>query len=817
MTKLASIASIAILSTLASAGEVPDFIDVTRAQIAARRLTSYYRVLYVTAHPDDEDNALIAKLARGRGAYVALLTLTRGNGGQNEIGPELGDALGLLRARELEAAHHFDGAVQLFGEADDFGYSFSVDETLRAWGEETMLRRIVAAIRTIKPHVIITMSPEGTGGGQHHQTTGQLTQEATRIATDSSRWPELGAGHRVQGIYARAWRRAPDGAKLIRDTSITETDHVLDISYSELGRLARAQHKCQGMVRLAESFDLKYSGLFSLEPRLSEQHPEIEHVWGAVDAWRRTPSLGLGALLTNDCRRSESIRRYEEESVNRYLASGLEDAELRLEPLGLLVGRYLALNTEVSANRDRLALGDSAEIRCKVQSDGANCRVRLQLFDRFGEIESRLFDLASGERSEKKFVLEAESITAQSGRLSIDPLTPDLADRLKPRRTPFEVSVSVEFGSHWIEIARHAVECETVLPNYPILYDVPLEVVPDPSVRPERPRRVLIEEQGEIEVVWLVSSLEPGQVEVTPELELPGWRLEPPSRTVNCLASGVEVPAKFKLTYQDGAKRVRLRCTTRHLGSGRVSREGYRVIQYPHIRRICERLASRTEVTAFSCRIRPDLRLGYVAGTGDTIPLALEDLGYHVDFLDHEDLLESDLDRFDTIVVGVRAYKERADLKAGQKRLMRWVERGGHLIVQYHKLELNDSKRESPFAPYPGLAVRRKRVTSPHAPVKLTEPEHPIFREPNLIGASDWSGWIQERGLYFVDVKPESPYRDLVLLEDPWAYNAGLKGGSLVEARVGEGGWIYVGLALFRQLPAGVPGAYRLLANLLAR
>jgi hypothetical protein len=275
--------------------------------------------------------------------------------------------------------------------------------------------------------------------------------------------------------------------------------------------------------------------------------------------------------------------------------------------------------------------------------------------------------------------------------------------------------------------------------------------------------------------------------------------------------------ARFSLRASSPFERpITIRAAARHEGSGRLSQNGYQVIDYPHIRRDALLHVAEIKVVPFRCQL-PDGRrqVGYIEGPGDDVITAIQSLGLRPTLLDAEELLRGDLARFDVIVTGVRAYKTREDLKSAQHRLREWVQSGGTLIVQYNKLEFNDGEDSSPFAPLRGARVGRRRVTVESSAVEVKFPGHPLFTTPNSIGPRDWQGWVQERGLYFLELTNEN-YEDLLVLQDPWPYNPALQGGAFVHARLGQGHWVYVGIGLFRQLPAGVPGAYRLLANLLA-
>jgi hypothetical protein len=253
-----------------------------------------------------------------------------------------------------------------------------------------------------------------------------------------------------------------------------------------------------------------------------------------------------------------------------------------------------------------------------------------------------------------------------------------------------------------------------------------------------------------------------------------------------------------------------------HSGEADTSHTGYLKIEYPHIRPGALLQEARVQVVPFACQVVDDVRVGYVEGAGDRVLEAMERIGLVAELLGPDELLDEPLDDFDVIVTGIRAYKVREDLKSAHARLLEWIEKGGTLLVQYNKFEFNaENEESSPFAPFPGTLVGRRRVTVEESPVVVRDPLHPVFVEPNQITEADWQGWVQERGLYFLDFT-DPRYQDLLELEDPWPYNDGPQGGSLVYAPLGGGEWVYVGVGLFRQLPAAVPGAYRLLANLIA-
>ncbi|HEY7700199.1 MAG TPA: NEW3 domain-containing protein, partial [Vicinamibacteria bacterium] len=290
----------------------------------------------------------------------------------------------------------------------------------------------------------------------------------------------------------------------------------------------------------------------------------------------------------------------------------------------------------------------------------------------------------------------------------------------------------------------------------------------------------------------------------------PGFRVEPEAAELSFEREDQAVTARFQLIPPDGiaSGSYRIRAVAR-LGDEEF-REGVQNIEYHHIQTRYLFHPAEARVEALDVHI-PPTRVGFIEGVGDEVPVAIRQLGAELTFLDEDDLAEGDLSQYDVIVTGVRAYLNRQDLRAYNRRLLDYVAHGGTLLVQYNKFEFNEAQ----WGPYP-KKVSNNRVTVEEAPIQILVPGHPVFQTPNRITADDWGGWVQERGLYFLAEEGDPRYQDLLASEDPWEYNKGVKKGMLVEARYGEGRWVYIGLGLFRQLPAGVPSAYKLFANLLS-
>jgi hypothetical protein len=327
-----------------------------------------------------------------------------------------------------------------------------------------------------------------------------------------------------------------------------------------------------------------------------------------------------------------------------------------------------------------------------------------------------------------------------------------------------------------------------------------------------------------------VRNATPGPAEALVRIEAPdGFQADPPPVKVSFRFEGEQRTLRFVLRAPGRLSEGRLMVRAVAEAQGRVFGDEVVSVGYDHIE---ERILLRTaqsQLLALRVRSSPQAVIGYVMGSGDAGPEALQQLGFPVTLLSAEDLAFGVLDRFTTIITGIRAYETRSDLRAHQARLMAFVERGGHLVVQYNRAAFNrreeprstespapsDAKSESPFAPYPA-AVTSERVTDETAPMRVLASHHPLLATPNVIVESDWQGWVQERGIQLLEAR-DPGYLELLASADPFPLNPGEKRGLLVDAKVGKGSWTYVGLALFRQLPAGVPGAYRLLANLASR
>jgi LmbE family N-acetylglucosaminyl deacetylase len=867
-------------------------------ELQLRKLDTVGNFMMTTAHPDDENNGMLAYFAHGKGFRTSLVTATHGEGGQNEIGPELFVPLAVLRTEELLAAHRFDGAEQYFTRAIDFGYSFSIEETLEKWGHQEILGDYVRMIRTIRPDVIVGFVFDGDGGGQHHQTSSRLTLEAFRAAADPAKFPEqIKEGLRpwqAKKFYYTAGFGPPSQARRSEPASagqgVVEAaanlnftggdvfDPVLGRTYNEIGGEARSMHKCQGMSQLLplpignagpmgpggvrayrlrdsvleggvaraekEIFDGVDTSLRSLTRFAGVNAPadlatRLDAIAATVVEARKAladngngaaaPAIARGLKAVRDLRGSLGSlgedARYEidlrlAQKEDQFEHALMLAADVRLDAIardGLVpAGQPVAVNL-IAAKRGTVPVAVTASVNGLVagpKDDGKACA---------GNVSSGTGNVTCA----KNLMVPADAkLTAAHFRngpvgaryvfdtdvpfgLPFRPTPYTATFTLTIENTSIEMTVPIEARSEGNIFSGEKRSEIHVVPAFAVTTS-PEIVVVSTSAPQTRDVRVTVTNHS--------SGAAAGDV----ALELPeGWRATPAAQPVKFSREDESITVRFTLqppaagvlaaaALKPGGNQFVLKAKV--TAAGKTFAQGYQVVEYPHTARRHVLVEPAVAVKALDVRVRPNLSVGYVMGVGDEVPAALEQLGVRLSLITPDELAWGDLSRYNVIVTGVRAYERRADLRANNQRLLDYANAGGTVIVQYNKFEFNDAQ----YGPYPAR-VGRERVTDENAEMRLLEPNHAVFTSPNPIGRADWAGWVQERGLYFLDADGRDPqYRDLVEFTEPFPYNQGVKRGALVEAKVGKGRWLYVGLGLWRQLPAGTDGAYRLMANLLS-
>lgn len=819
-------------------------MDGAQLGLAIRKLAVLESALYIAAHPDDENTALLAYLSREKLARVGYLSVTRGDGGQNLLGTETGDALGVIRTQELLAARRVDGAEQFFTRAIDFGFSKNPDETLAIWGRDSVLADMVWVIRRFRPDILITRFPtDGSGGHGHHTASAILAEEAFTAAADPARFPEqIARGARpwqAKRIVWNSWR--PDttrGAKMLR-LDLGRYSALLGRSYTEIAAEGRSMHKSQGFG------SAERRGSIESWYMLRGGAPADSDLFdGVVADWRRVPGAAQvaaqlaaasrtfdparpAASLPPLVRAHRELARLGDDPWVAFKRSELEEviracAGLWLEavaqfpsasPGGRIRVTALALNRSKAPlvlERVAMPFGALAAAPTAPAPPGG-----------FGGTAAMAEQGAPGSEVRDQKLPDNRAATAQA----VIQLPADLATtqpywlREPSGKGLFRVRNLALVGAPEDPPALSVrftvqIEGESIPYDVPVVYRStdpvlgeryrPFEVVPPVSLRLD---------QG----VYVFPDAAPREVRLTVEcgdeplsgvarLGLPeGWRAEPPGAPVALKGKGDEATLRFTVTPGAVPQAATLSAWVESGGARYANRRV--TIDYPHIP--VETLLPPAEARL----VRVDLKrvgdeVGYIAGSGDQIPDALRQMGFRVTALSDDDLGDASLSRFSSIVVGVRAYNTRPRLRIVQPRLLEYVRGGGTLVLQY---DTADDALKDRLGPWP-FTISRDRVTVEEAPIRLLKPDHPLLTRPNRITASDFEGWVQERGLYFPN--PYDPkYETVISSNDP---GEPARDGGILYAHYGNGVFIYTGYSWFRQLPAGVPGAYRLFANLVS-
>ncbi len=837
---------------------------------ALRRLQTIASALHTAAHPDDESTELLAYLARGEGARVAYLSLTRGEGGQNGIGPELLDGLGILRSEELLAARKLDGAEQYFTRAFDFGFTRSADETLKKWNREEVLGDMVRVMRTMRPLVVVNgFSGTNRDGHGQHQVAGMLTPEAIKAAADPARFPEqVKEGlqpWKVLKVYGRVFGQT-QGAMAAFD--VGKFDPVLGRSYAELAAEGRSKHRSQdfGMIQARGSqprsfprlesavevperessmftgLDISISGIArfagpngeQLIPALKEIREAAERAsaeFKAEDLPRIAPYLAAGLREVRALRSSlgslDAVSRANVDGLlarkerdfgdalvksNGIVVDALSNIEITTPggTVDVAVNVYAGQKSAAAAANDpkggiqiRLAAPEkwameslSGDAEAPSSGPPMRSRERADTTARFrvrvpeGEPPSQPYFLAR-ERTRDQY--DWEKTMPQTLPFAVPRLNAQVTMVLAGESVTITQPVEYRFSDKSFGEIRRDLK---VAPALALTVRPSLVVVPSGSAN--RTREV------SLEIVHHAGSATNG----TARLEVPtGWRVEGGERLIAFTRPGERASITFRITPAPNAVGAFDLKAIAQAG-GKEYSSGHTTIAYPHIETHLVYRPATIKAEVFDVKVAPGLKVGYVMGSGDDVPEALAQLGVNVKMIGETELTAGDLSSYDTIVLGIRVYEVREDVVANNKRLLDYVANGGTLIVQYNKQEFGRGN----FAPFPIKLDGSQRVTDETAPVAVLQPEHPLFNFPNKITAADWNGWVQERGLYFLSEWDE---RYTPLLSSADESGRQLAGGELF-ARVGKGNYVFTGYAWFRQLPAGVPGAYRLFANLIS-
>jgi LmbE family N-acetylglucosaminyl deacetylase len=786
---------------------------------AIERLSVLGHVLYVAAHPDDENTRLLAYLSGEKLVRAQYLSLTRGDGGQNLIGPQQGPLLGLIRTQELLAARAIDGAEQRFTRARDFGYSKNPEETLRIWDRAAVLSDVVLALRRFRPDVVITRFPSHGGDTHgHHTASAILAEEAFRAAAD----PGFQVSEKLPAWQAKriVWNRTLWNAKDGEDLSaflkldVGGFNPAVGLSYGEIAALSRSMHKSQGF-GAAPTRGHSYEYFLPVAGERAQAN-----LFDGIDlSWRRVPGGDKVAEKLSHARAEFKPERPDAVIPAllqaRAAMAALADSPWKREKLYDLddvIAWSAGLWLDATASEGHAVPGGSLPVTVTALNRSA-APLTLESLDLPGGVHIAVGKPLPREEPrsiELALVVPADARLSSPSWLS-EPPEPGLFKVEEPALIglpedppALQAVLTVAIAGHPLRFAR------------PIRYrfvdpvagerERAVEILPAVVVNPER-NLLLFPDAKPRTLRVSVSAFAPGaRGVVRPELP-PGWRVDPAERRFELTEPG-ETAASFEITPPAGqAAEATLRVQMQAFG--KTFDRGLVRVAPPHIPQ--QTVLPKAEVKL--CRfelLRGRRRIGYVPGAGDEVAPALAQAGYEVTILDDDTLATRPLAGYDAIVLGVRAFNTDPRLQKLHDRLMAYVAAGGTLVAQYNTSN-RIAKAPQKLGPYP-FEISQDRVTDETAAVRLAIAHHPVLSHPNRIAPADFNGWIQERGLYFAgtwDPRYETPLE----MNDP---GEPTRKGALLVARHGKGAFVYTGLAFFRQLPAGVPGAFRLFANLIA-
>ncbi len=812
------------LSTVNLFAQIKPQPDAATIKLRLKKLNFLGTVLYVAAHPDDENTRAIAYLANERLATTGYLSMTRGDGGQNLIGPEIRDQLGLIRTQELLAARRIDGGYQFFTRANDFGFSKNEKETFDIWNKQEILSDVVRVIRKFQPDIILTRFPADERAGHgHHTASGVLAQEAFDLTNDpqafSDQVAELGLWQ-VKGLYTntgRWWNKDIDEhTPGIVTMDVGVYNPLLGKSYSEIAAVSRTQHKSQGFGSSGNRGEaLEFFEFVKGYHAKKDIFENINTTWSRVEGGSKIEPLVKKVIA--DFNEEDPAASVPMLLQLRKQIMALKDGVWRsrkIEEINQLLQDCMGLYAAATANNYYVAPGDEVVSSFElVNRSTAPIAVKKITAARLGYDSVFRFSLAYNKPLELKIRKRVSADASYSDPYwlkeshSLGLFTvKDKALIGKPENDP-AINFQVEFD----------VNGETLSVNVPLIYRWtdpvkgelirPFEIVPPLHLNLSESVVVFNNNSGR-NISVLVKSNSDNALSGDILLELPkGWKSEPVQQRVDLAKRGEEKTLSFVI-YPSSEETTSTLKVKAKVGSQYFDK-AMQVISYDHFP--IQTLLPTAEAKLVRINLKKEGSLvGYVQGAGDEIPAALRNMGYEVWEMKNEEVTRENLAKVDAVVLGVRALNTNERIQFFMNDLLAYVNGGGTLIVQYNtnfRMEIGKDK----FSPYP-LSISRERVTDEGSEVKILKPQHPALSSPNQITSKDFEGWVQERGLYFPD-QWDPHFEALISTSDP---GEAPMDGSLLVSEYGKGYYVYTGLSFFRELPEGVPGAYKLFANLVS-
>jgi len=801
---------------------LPRPMNAAEIQLGLHKLNVLGRVLYIAAHPDDENTNLMALWSNGSLYDTAYLSVTRGDGGQNLLGPELRERLGVIRTRELLAARQIDHAQQFFTRAVDFGFSKSADETLRLWDREKILADVVWVIRKFRPDVIVTrFSPEDGLTHGHHTASAILAQEAFRAAADPNRFPEQLKWVKPWQATRLVWNTSPfffkNRNQAFDPTGLTIVEAggfapLLGKAFTEIAAASLSMHKSQGVGSPPRRGERKeYFKLLAGSPMTNGLFDGVDSTWkrvpNATDIGGRVRELSAKFSPSDPAASVPKLL----ELRKALTAVDNEWAVSKRAEVDRLIASCAALYMESSTALSAVSPGQPVPIKFDAINRSS---VPIKLISVHAPVSSETLRIDAPLTRDQFFTKD------------LNPTLPTNAPYSQPYwlRKPPMVGTFIVDDQQLIGLAENLpafpIEATLDIAGQEIRYLIDtffrrvdpiagevhelLAITPPVFANLTSGAFVFPDEKSRPIAVELVSSTSAVQGDVY--LTVPaGWQVTPKSVPVDLKAPNEKMFAEFSVTPPGGAGEGTLAAVVATGGKEfSFSREE---IAYPHIGVHILMPAAEARVVRADIR-KTGQQIGYLPGAGDEVPQCLKQIGYNVKMLEPADVTPENLSRFDAVVLGIRAYNTQSRIADLQRKLLDYVQAGGVVVAQYTTTA--DLKTKD-IGPYP-LEISRDRVTDETAEVRILAPDHPVLNRPNKITAEDFKGWVQERGLYFPN-KWDSRWTAILSSNDPG--EKPMDGGLLI-AKAGKGYFVYTGYSWFRQLPAGVPGAYRLFANLVS-
>ncbi len=820
MKKLSGLVLFLVLITTHTViAQRPDTYHAGEVKQMLKKLNVLGTVLYVAAHPDDENTSMIAYFANEELYRTAYLSATRGDGGQNLIGPEIREGLGIIRTQELLAARRTDGGQQFFSRANDFGYSKNSAETLNIWEKEKVLSDFVRVFRKFRPDVIVTRFTETRGGHGHHLTSAILAKEAFKLAGDPNAFPE----HNLE-----PWQPS----KIFWNTSVwffggpdkMDTTGMISVdigkynpnlgqSYTEISALSRSMHKSQGFGstgRRGES--LGY--LFQWEGE------KTKDVFGSIDAtWSRVDGSEEVAeylkMAEDNYDPQDPVETLMALSRAKRSLSRLPDQfwkGIKLKEIDQAIAAISGMYFEIVADDYAYVAGDSIKLRlegiARVGSQYRLKEVRLTPWDQTWDFnvpleENQRFNHDMTLKIPDDMPLSQPYWLREASSLGMYTVNDEKMIGLPENPSSMNATFLIQLEDQFLEFVSPIVFKR----NDPVAGETyrPIAITPPVMVNMESDVLVFGDNQSRSIAVTVTS----GKVNTSGQLDLnlpKGWSSTPESHDFDLSIKGEERVFTFNITPPKKAN-VDFVSAKVTLDDGSSWSKGISIIEYDHFPTRTRFPDSRVKLVKLDLKKTGD-RLGYIAGAGDVVADNLRQIGYEVDELEKEDVTLANLGQYDAIILGIRAFNTVGWLSYKNEELFKYVENGGTMLVQYNTNRRMVTQRVAPY----DLTLSRDRVTVEEAEVRLLAPDHKVLNKPNKITPKDFEGWVQERGLYFPNQWSEE-FTPILSSNDEGETP---KDGGLLVAKYGKGHYIYSGYSWFRELPAGVPGAYRLFVNLLS-